>query len=58
MERLTPRHNFFYLLSELEAAVERGGIAWSEADVLNATMRLAGLLVQVGRIVDPALRQS
>jgi hypothetical protein len=58
MEHVTPRDNFFDLLGELEAVVEKGGIVWSEADVLKAAMRLAGLLVQIGRIVDPALGLS
>ena len=57
-EGITQRNNFFFPLGEMEAVVERGGIAWSEKDVLMATTRLLGLLVQIGRIVDPALGRS
>lgn len=58
MERLSPRNHFFSLLNEMEAAVERGDIVWSEEDVLKATAHLTGLVVRIGRIVDPTLGRA
>ena len=58
MEHLSPRNHFFSLLKEMEAAVDRGDIAWSEEDVLKATARLTGLVLRIGRIVDPNLGRA
>ena len=47
---LTRLHNFMYILSELERAVELGGIEWDAASALAAQQRLDRLAAIVQQI--------
>jgi hypothetical protein len=47
---LTRLHNFMYILSELERAVELGGIEWDAASVDMAQRRLDRLAAIMQRI--------
>ena len=49
-DEFAPRENFLYLLSEMEAAVERGGIIWAEGQATRACQRLDLITAQIGKI--------
>ena len=46
-ERPTRRDVFLYHLSELEQAIERGGIEWDEQSAKAAQLRLAKLFMVI-----------
>ena len=47
---VTAHENFLYLLTEMEASLERGNIQWTVESVETAQRRLTNLLADVGTI--------
>jgi hypothetical protein len=45
--RVTAYDNFLYLLTEMEATIERGGIRWTAESAEAAQHRLANVLADV-----------
>jgi hypothetical protein len=45
-----PREHALYLLAELEAAFERGGMVWSAQDVARCQQRLARLVMHLAEM--------
>ena len=54
---LTRLHNFMYILSELERAVELGGIEWDAESTVTAQQRLDWLAAIVQQIAAGFRRQ-
>jgi hypothetical protein len=45
--------NFLYLLAEMEFAIDRGNIPWSEKTAQDAQRRLGKLLIEIGPASTP-----
>ena len=52
MDKITKLDNFLFLLAEMEAAVERGGIEWTAAIAVRARERLIAVTSEVAIIAE------
>lgn len=50
--------NLIYHLSEMEAAVDMGGIVWSDGQATTVCRRLLALTIQIMRITAPSQGQA